>query len=110
LPDSKLKQYVEQIVNFETEIKALVSSIAEDSRSLITQSQTLSQELEKEAKAVVDEIEKLVQSSSENKINELRKEFTVSKDREINELRKRAQSNLDKAVKRFFDIIKEVYG
>ncbi|AOL15971.1 hypothetical protein BFU36_03685 [Sulfolobus sp. A20] len=107
MSEAKFNAYAKAILEFEEEIKRLKRTLADDSKRLITLSDSYISELRLTAEKTLEEIQKSIDNEKKSQIDNIRKEYVAERERQIVEIRKLAEKNVDKAVN---EVIREILG
>ncbi|WP_338600909.1 hypothetical protein V6M85_12915 [Sulfolobus tengchongensis] len=107
MSEVKFNAYSKAIIEFEEEIKRIKRGIADDSKRLITLSDSYVSELRAAAEKSISEIQKLLDEEKRKQLDEIRNKYMSEREKQLNEIRKEAEKNLDKAAD---EVIRQLLG
>jgi Skp family chaperone for outer membrane proteins len=107
MSEVKFNAYSKAIIEFEDEIKRIKREIADDSKRLITLSDSYLSELSATAEKSLDEVQKLLNEEKKRQLDEIRNKYVSEREKQLDEIRKEAEKNVDKVVN---EVIRQLLG
>ncbi|QGA54783.1 hypothetical protein GFS03_09440 [Sulfolobus sp. E5-1-F] len=107
MSEVKFNAYSKAIIEFEDEIKRIKREIADDSKRLISLSDSYLSELRITAEKSLEQIQKLLDEEKKRQLDEIRNKYISERENKLDEIRKEAEKNIDKVVN---EVIRQLLG
>ncbi|QKQ99795.1 hypothetical protein GWK48_04780 [Metallosphaera tengchongensis] len=109
MSETKLSVLTRAIVEFEENVKRIKHDTSDNAKYLINRAEALSGQFDQVARAMLEEVEKSIESEKANTINEMRKKFNEERESLLKQLRQRAEKNVDNAVEEVLKVLEGAY-
>ncbi|BCU67224.1 hypothetical protein HS7_06610 [Sulfolobales archaeon HS-7] len=109
MTENSLKETAEAIIEFEKGVNKILSSLPDDSKSIIEKALQGNKLFQDELNKLLSNIEEIVKREEQREIEQIRKQYDTEKGKQLQELKTKAEKNFKEALNYVVELIEEVY-